>query len=252
MNQSAKIMGISFPKLTLNESLQILNDVVNRNKSELFHVVTGNPEIVMSYQSDQQLRKIIDEAGLVTADGIGIIMVSRIKGEQLPERVTGCDMLIRLLEMGNLKKWSFYFLGADEQTSLKTMDIIHSKYPKVTILGRHHGFYRDEEEQRIVEEIHSLGPDFLIVATGAPKAEHFIYKYKNKLNAKIAIGVGGSLDIISGKVKRAPLIWQKLNLEWLYRLIQQPSRWRRQLILPKFALKALFYKEKNGGNTIKQ
>lgn len=92
----------------------------------------------------------------------------------------------------------------------------------------------------------------MIVATGAPKAEHFIYKYKNKLNAKIAIGVGGSLDIISGNVKRAPLIWQKLNLEWLYRLIQQPSRWRRQLILPKFALKALFYKEKNGGKPIKQ
>lgn len=151
MNQAAKIMGISFPKLTLNESLQILNDVVDRNKSELFHVVTGNPEIVMSYQSDQQLGKIIDEAGLITADGIGVIMVSRIKGEHLPERVTGCDMLIRLLEMGNLKKWSFYFLGADEQTSLKTVEIIHSKYPKVTILGRHHGFYTDEEEQRIVE-----------------------------------------------------------------------------------------------------
>ncbi|SFL24387.1 N-acetylglucosaminyldiphosphoundecaprenol N-acetyl-beta-D-mannosaminyltransferase [Paenibacillus sp. 1_12] len=243
MNNVAKIMGIPFPKITMDQTLQELSKVIEKDKSELFHVVTGNPEIVMSCQHDQSLRSIIDEAGLVTADGIGIVMVSRLKGGNLPERVTGCDLLIKLLEAGNQQKWSFYFLGADDATSKKAAEVISQTYPNVSILGRHHGFFKQEEDARIVEEIQSLAPDFLIVALGAPYAERWIHKYRLYLNAKIAIGVGGSLDVIAGKVKRAPEIWQKLHAEWLYRLIKQPSRWRRQLILPRFALSALFFKE---------
>jgi N-acetylglucosaminyldiphosphoundecaprenol N-acetyl-beta-D-mannosaminyltransferase len=116
-------------------------------------------------------------------------------------------------------------------------------YPNVSVLGRHHGFFEQKDEVQMIDEIAALRPDVLVVALGAPKAEFWIHKYKNKLNARVAIGVGGSLDIIAGTVKRAPLIWQKLNAEWLYRLINQPSRWRRQLILPRFAMKALLFKE---------
>jgi N-acetylglucosaminyldiphosphoundecaprenol N-acetyl-beta-D-mannosaminyltransferase len=245
MGNVARIMGISFPKITLDETIQILGSVVEQKQSKLFHVITGNPEIVMSCQHDQQLRAIIDEAGLITADGIGVVMVSRIKGGHLPERVTGCDLLYKLLEAGNQQKWSFYFLGADETTSNKASEVISRSYPHVKILGRHHGFFDQEDEIKIVEEIQSLRPDFLIVALGAPYAEHWIHKYKSSLNAKIAMGVGGSLDVIAGKVKRAPIVWQKLHAEWLYRLIKQPSRWRRQLILPRFVVRALVYRERN-------
>lgn len=245
MNKAAKIMGISFPKFTMDQCLQILSDVAGRKKTELFHVVTGNPEIVMSCQHDDELRGIIDRAGLITADGIGIVMISRMRGGDLPERVTGCDLLIKLLETGDREKWSFYFLGADEQTSLKAAEVIARKHPNVSIAGRHHGFFKEEEEAKIVEEINAAAPDFLIVALGAPYAERWIHKYRNSLNAKIAIGVGGSLDTIAGKVKRAPEIWRKIHLEWLFRLIKQPSRWRRQLILPRFAVRALFYREKS-------
>jgi N-acetylglucosaminyldiphosphoundecaprenol N-acetyl-beta-D-mannosaminyltransferase len=243
MDNVAKIMGIPFPKITLNQTVQVLSGVIEQDQSRLFHVVTGNPEIVMSCQNDKQLRSIIDEAGLITADGIGIVMVSRIKGGHLPERVTGCDLLIKLLEAGNHKKWSFYFLGADEVTSKKASEVITQTYPNVSILGRHHGFFKQNEEAKIVEEIESLKPDVLIVALGAPYAELWIHKHKLSLNAKIAMGVGGSLDVIAGKVKRAPEIWQRLHAEWLYRLMKQPSRWRRQLILPRFALRAIFFKE---------
>ena len=197
----------------------------------------------MACQKDRSLRSIIDEAGLITADGIGIVMVSRLRGGNLPERVTGYDTLLKLLESGNQKKWSFYFLGSDPLTNQKVCEIIGVKYPDLSILGRHHGFFKQSEEDKIVEEIGSLKPDILVVALGAPFAERWIHKYKSKLNAKIAIGVGGSLDVIAGKVKATPESWKRLNLEWLYRLIQQPSRWKRQLILPRFAIRALLFRE---------
>ncbi|NHN32375.1 WecB/TagA/CpsF family glycosyltransferase [Paenibacillus agricola] len=245
MENYAKIMGIHFPKLTLDRSVGIVSSIIEQKKTELFHVVTVNPEITMACQTDSRLRSIVEEAGLITADGIGIVMVSRLKGSNLPERVTGYDMLLRLLEAGNQKKWSFYFLGADPVTSEKAYEAISKTYPNVLISGRHHGFFTQDEEAGLVEEIHAAKPDVLIVALGAPYAERWIHKYKLKLNARIAIGVGGSLDVIAGKVKGSPEIWKKLNVEWLYRLIQQPSRWRRQLILPRFAISALLHKDKS-------
>ncbi|WP_442601874.1 WecB/TagA/CpsF family glycosyltransferase [Paenibacillus sp. KN14-4R] len=248
MKQVVKIMGIPFPKITMDETLDKLSRVIEQNNSELYHVVTGNPEIVMACQHDRQLRSIIDEAGLITADGIGIVMVSQIRGGSLPERVTGCDLLFKLLEEGNKKSWSFYLLGADEATSKKSAEVIAQTYPNVSVVGRHHGYFKPEEDLEIVNEIQSLAPDFLIVALGAPYAERWIHKYKDDLNARVAIGVGGSLDVLAGKVKRAPQLWQKLHMEWLYRLMKQPSRWRRQLILPRFAWKAIFYRESNSSN----
>ena len=244
MKNYAKIMGIQFPKNTLYRTVEILDEVIEQKKPELFHVITVNPEITMACQEDGALRSIVDEAGLITADGIGIVMVSRLRGGNLPERVTGYDTLLRLLESGNRKKWSFYFLGADATTSEKVCEVIRNKYPNVLILGRHHGFFNQDEEGEIVEEIGSLNPDILVVALGAPYAERWIHKYKPRLNAKIAIGVGGSLDVIAGKVKETPESWRKLNIEWLYRLIQQPSRWKRQLILPRFAITALLYRDR--------
>ncbi|WP_136605469.1 WecB/TagA/CpsF family glycosyltransferase [Paenibacillus dokdonensis] len=244
MEKYAKVMGINFPKMTLDRTIEVLTDVIEENRPELFHVITVNPEITMACQKDTSLRSIIDEADLITADGIGIVMVSRLRGGNLPERVTGYDTLLRLLDSGNQKKWSFYFLGADPLTNEKVCEVISKKYPALSIIGRHHGFFKQTEEDKIVEEVGTLKPDILVVALGAPYAERWIHKNKSKLNAKIAIGVGGSLDVIAGKVKETPEGWKRLNLEWLYRLIQQPSRMKRQLILPKFAIRALTFREK--------
>ena len=244
MEKYATVMGVKFPKMTLDQTIEVLTDVIEEKRSELFHVITVNPEIVIACQKDTSLRSIVDQAGLITADGIGIVMVSRLKGGSLPERVTGYDTLLRLLDSGNQKKWSFYFLGADPITNEKVSEVISKKYPDLSILGRHHGFFNQDEEGKIVEEIASLNPDILVVALGAPYAERWIHKYKPRLNAKIAIGVGGSLDVIAGKVKETPESWKKLNIEWLYRLIQQPSRWKRQLILPRFAIRALLYRDR--------
>ncbi|SDP07935.1 N-acetylglucosaminyldiphosphoundecaprenol N-acetyl-beta-D-mannosaminyltransferase [Paenibacillus sp. yr247] len=219
MENCSQIMGIPVPKITMEDTVHIIDQVITEKKAELFHVVTLNPEITMSCQHDPLLRSIIDEAGHLTADGAGIVMVSRLKGNPLPERVTGCDLLINLLEIGNRNNWSFYFLGANEMTSKKAAEVISMTYPNISVLGRQQGFFDQRDEVQIAEEIATLSPDVLVVALGAPKAEFWIHKFKNKLNVRVAIGVGGSLDIIAGTVKRAPVIWQRLNVEWLYRLI---------------------------------
>lgn len=245
MKNCSQIMGIPVPKITMEDTVQIIEQAITDKKAEMFHVITLNPEITMSCQHDPLLRSIIDEAGHLTADGTGIVMVSRLKGNPLPERVTGCDLLINLLEIGNKNNWSFYLLGASEMTSKKAAKAISIAYPNISVLGRQHGFFDQSVELQIVDEIATLSPDILVVALGAPKAEFWIHKFKNKLNVRVAIGVGGSLDIIAGTVKRAPAIWHKLNVEWLYRLINQPSRWRRQLRLPRFVIKALLFKENN-------
>lgn len=242
--RTISIMGIPIANATYDEVIAHLGNIADGDKHDMFHVVTANPEIVMTAGKDEQVKRILLEAGLITPDGIGIVLAAKWKGEPLSGRVTGYDMLMRLLERANRSRWSFYFLGTDEETSRKAISIIADRFPNVQIAGRRNGFFRPEDEPAIVEAISAARPDFLIVAMGAPNAERWIYRYKSVLNAKVVIGVGGSLDVIAGKVKRAPDIWIKLNLEWLYRLLSNPSRWRRQLVLPVFAAKAFFYRKK--------
>ena len=238
MKENIKILKVSFSTMNMKETIDAVASQIAGNNERTFHIITGNPEIVLHAEKDNELREIINECDLVTPDGVGIVLASKWKGKPLEERVTGFDLLTELLKEGNSKGWSFYFLGAEEETSKLAIEKISNMYPNVKIAGRHHGYFNSDEEEKITMDIQSKKPDILVVALGAPKAEKLIYKYKETLSAKVAVGVGGSLDGISGKVKRSPDIWIKLNIEWLYRLISQPSRWRRQLVLPVFAYKA--------------
>ncbi|MGF7033853.1 N-acetylglucosaminyldiphosphoundecaprenol N-acetyl-beta-D-mannosaminyltransferase [Paenibacillus mucilaginosus] len=240
MKQTAKVMGVTFSKDTLAGTVKTIIGHLDKKDADYMHIITCNPEIVMASAHDEELRNILGDAGLVTADGIGIVLASRWLGDPLPERVTGFDILMGLLEEGGRKGYSFYLFGADPETNAKAAEVISAKYPGLRIAGRQHGYYKPEEEGRIIREIAAAKPDILVVALGAPRAERWLYRNRAKLPVRAAMGVGGSLDVIAGKVKRAPVIWQKMNLEWLYRLLSEPSRWRRQLVLPKFAVRALF------------
>lgn len=236
--ETVKVLDIPFPKIKLQQAVDLLEERIGQAVDSVFHVITVNPEIVMACKHDKGLRQIVDDAELITADGIGIVIASGWNGDRLPERVTGFDMMMELLERGDKKGWSFYLLGADPETNQKAAEIIGQRYPGVRIAGRQHGFFKPEEEPRILEDIRTASPDVLLVALGVPKAERWIHGYKGRLKARIAMGVGGSLDVVAGKVKRAPVFFQKVHLEWFYRLMRQPSRWRRQLVLPKFAVRA--------------
>ncbi|WP_160674085.1 WecB/TagA/CpsF family glycosyltransferase [Clostridium sp. C8-1-8] len=238
MNNYVDILGISFTKLNLNETINLIDNTIQKYRDKLFHIITVNPEIAIEIQEDPELKKISLEADLITPDGIGIVLASRLKRNPVPERVTGYDLLLESLKVGNSKGWSFYFLGSDEEVNRKTSEYVMKNYPNVKIVGRHHGYFNKEEELKIVEDIKSVEPDILIVALGSPLADKWIYKNKNQLKSKVVFGVGGSLDVITGKVKRTPEVWKRLNLEWLFRRINEPSRKERQKKLKIFAYRA--------------
>ncbi|SET11100.1 WecB/TagA/CpsF family glycosyltransferase [Paenibacillus sp. NFR01] len=249
MSETVEILGVPFSKLTLHETVQHLTAHIQSEQPKLFHLITANPEIAIVHQTDVLLQTIVQEADLITPDGIGIVFAAKRKGQPIQERVTGYDLLLRMLEAGNENRWSFYFLGTDEETSLNAVNEIQRRYPNVSVAGRHNGFFTAEEETYILEDIQRTQPTILIIAMGAPYTDKWIHKHKQKLGGvKVVFGVGGSLDVVAGKIKPAPRIWKALNLEWLHRLFTAPvakgqkSRWRRQTALPKFFYRAILRK----------
>lgn len=202
-------------------------------------VYTPNSEIVENASRDPELKKLIGSAELIIPDGIGLVYASKFVGHPLEERVTGIDFLESIIAYLEKNGKSVYFLGSKPGVAEKAAEKIREKYPDLLVAGTHDGYFKAEEESGIIEIINNSGADFLCVALGAPKQEKFIYDHKNELKVHGAIGVGGSLDVWSGDLKRAPEFYQKHGLEWLYRFIQQPGRIGRIMKLPVFMLKVI-------------
>ncbi|MED3564458.1 WecB/TagA/CpsF family glycosyltransferase, partial [Bacillus xiapuensis] len=196
-------------------------------------VVTANPEIVMYAREDRDYHKIVQEADYVVPDGAGIILAAKILNTPLQERVTGYDLTVRLLELSNQNAWRVYLLGGKEETNQKAVANICKQYPNLVMAGSHNGYFKGEEN-RIADEIKAANADIVFVAIGFPRQEKWISAHYSSFSKGIFMGVGGSIDVLAGEVNRAPEVWQKLNLEWFYRLVKQPSRWRRMLALPRF------------------
>lgn len=230
------ILNVMFDSVTRGNILTILTERINANKKTF--LVTANPEIVMHANDDDDYLQIIKEADFVIADGIGIIIGSKIIGQPLPERIPGFELMQDLLKKGHEEGWSAYFLGAKREVVETAVANIHRQYPNLTISGFHDGYF-DWDSDEIPNEIIKTQPDLIFVALGLPRQEKFIAKHLPAFEKGLFIGVGGSFDVLAGAVKRAPVFWQKLNLEWLYRLMKQPSRWRRMLALPAFVLRML-------------
>lgn len=226
------VLGVNFDNVNMAEAVDRCKGFINGKNGNL--VVTPNPEIVMRAKDDVEFKNIINEAELVIPDGIGIIKAGNILGTPLKERVAGYDLICNLLEAGKDGSISFYFWGSKPGYADEAKQKVEEKYPNIKILGCHTGYFKDEEESSIIEEIRNLKPDVLLVGVGAPKQEKLINKYKSEGFFKVGIGCGGSIDVLAGRVKRAPKIFIKLHLEWFYRLLKEPSRWRRMLVLPKF------------------
>jgi N-acetylglucosaminyldiphosphoundecaprenol N-acetyl-beta-D-mannosaminyltransferase len=239
MDNHANILGINFSKLNLEETVNVINTKISECSNGIFHLITVNPEIAVQIQEDPELKKISLDADLITPDGVGIVFASRLKRNPVPERVTGYDLLLETLKLGNKKGWSFYLLGSEEEVNRKAAEYISKNYPSVKVVGRHNGYFNKEEDIQIIEAIRNSTPDILIVALGSPRADKWIYNHKNAIRAKVVFGVGGSFDVITGKVKPTPEILKKLNLEWLHRRITQPARKERQKKLKVFAYRVL-------------
>ncbi|WP_369382270.1 WecB/TagA/CpsF family glycosyltransferase [Lysinibacillus fusiformis] len=238
------IMGVPFLHISQQGFVDLL---VNRiEQQEKTFVVTANPEVVMQANENPTVKGYLNQATYICADGIGVVKAAQILGDSLPERVTGYDTMVKLLEVGQQKRFKVYLLGAQKETIEKTIANIHKNYPNVEVVGYHDGFF-DWNNNHIADDISALQPDLVFVALGVPRQEKWITENLDKFSKGVFIGVGGSFDVIAGTVKRAPVIWQKLNLEWLYRLLRQPSRFIRMLVLPRFALKVFSLKLRGQG-----
>jgi N-acetylglucosaminyldiphosphoundecaprenol N-acetyl-beta-D-mannosaminyltransferase len=232
-NKVATILGVPFSTRGFQETVSHLVDRIGAGQST--HVITANPEIVMIARANKAFRKIVDQAYIVP-DGIGIVYAAKWTKQPITERITGIELLEALMSKANDHGWKVYLLGASPEANRLASERLAERYPQARIVGRRDGYFRPEDEQEIVEEIARLRPDLLFVAMGAPRQEEWIAAHREKLQVPLMMGVGGSFDVIAGLVKRAPVFWQRLHLEWFYRLLKQPSRWKRQLAIPLFVL----------------
>ncbi|MEW9082553.1 WecB/TagA/CpsF family glycosyltransferase [Caldanaerobacter subterraneus] len=231
------IFGVPIHRVTMIEAVEILKGYL---KEDRIHIVaTPNAEIIMMAQKDEEYKKILNETDLNVPDGSGVVFASKVFNKPLKERVAGFDLMMEFVKWASHKDVSIYLLGAKPEVVEKAQSNLKNLYPSLKIVGFYHGYFNEKEEENIIEDINKRAAQVLFVALGAPKQEKWIYKNKEKLKVKIAMGVGGSFDVIAGKAKRAPEIYRKLGLEWLYRLIQEPWRYKRMSALPKFAFKVL-------------
>ena len=243
---SIKIFGVKIHNITFEDGIKEIKSYLKGN--DLKTIYTPNPEIVMGAKENKKLKEIINRGDLITADGIGLIYASKIKKRPLKERVTGYDLSMELLNIGNEKGYKLYLLGGKEGVAKGAAENIQKAYPNIKIAGYHQGYFKGshnnyenhQEELKIIEDINASEPDIIFVGLGFPNQEIWIDTNKNKITGKVIIGNGGVMDILSGNLKKTPDIYRKLGLEWLYRLIKEPSRIKRQIVIPKFILQVLF------------
>lgn len=228
------ILGIRFDNLTREEARQAGAQLLQ--SPDFHYVVTPNPEFILAAEKDLEFQKILNKADLVLPDGIGVVYSSKILGTPLKERVAGfdfaCDMLEELDKLGG----RLYLLGSKPGVAETAAKNISQAHPNIVICGTHDGYFKDSDP--VAREVAAAQPDLLFVCLGAPKQEKWISRFGLLTGAKMAIGLGGALDVFAGTVDRAPEKWQKAGMEWAYRLVREPKRFGRMARLPLVLVKA--------------
>lgn len=224
------VMGVRFDNVDMDEALSIAGDLLRRDA--VSYVVTPNSEIVYEAMADQGLRDLLNGADLVLPDGAGVVLGSKILKTPLKQKVAGVDFADRLLGLLAENGGTVYLLGSKPGIAELAAEKMLAKHPRLQICGLADGYFK--EEGPVIEKINQAKPDVLFVCLGAPKQEKFMAAHQKDLQVKVMIGLGGSLDSFAGTVKRAPKWMIACNLEWFYRLLKEPWRFKRMLRLPKF------------------
>lgn len=238
MGGNIEIVGIKIDNVNMDEAADRLTEYLDSDTYNM--VFTPNSEILYTAVKDRELERILNCGRLVAPDGIGVVIASRFYGTPVKERVAGFDLMIRLMGIADSRGSSVYLLGGKEGVAEEAAIKLTESYGNLRIAGTRNGFFEEDSEDKIINEINNSNADILIAALGAPKQEKFIYKHSDKLRVKIAMGVGGSLDVLAGRIKRAPEFYQKAGLEWFYRLMKEPGRIIRVLRIPKFIALAFY------------
>lgn len=239
---SLKLYDYTISKLSMDDTVALLCQWAESGVPH--HTVTINPIMVMDALQKPDHHRTLLEADLLVPDGTGIVWAASYLKQPVTERVPGFDLLHRLLAVADQKQWRVFLLGTTEETIQTATDKLRVRFPGATFYA-HHGFFGSEQDEQVITAVRTANPHLLFVARSADLQDPWIHKYKHALQVPVMMGVGGCFDIIAGKLKRAPLIWQRLRLEWLYRLLQEPFRYKRMLVLPKFVLKVI--RDRNNG-----
>ncbi len=230
MENRVDFIGIPLDNLSMSETLKKIDKSIS-NKNQIHHCVI-NAGKVIKMQNDKKLYESVICSDIISADGMSIVWAAKIFGYKIKQRVAGIDLMENLVALAHKKKYKCFFLGAKERVVKKVVDHYSHKYSNQVIAGFRNGYFDNDQEKIIINQIIKSKANLLFVAMTSPKKETFLNKYKNELKSvNLIMGVGGSFDVISGELKRAPLFMQKIGFEWFYRLIQEPRRmWRRYLI----------------------
>ena len=228
MYKRINILHCPIDTFTMDETIEQINRSII-DKTHLHHVVVNAAKMV-HMQQDRELYESVVNSDIINADGQAIVWASRILGQPLSERVAGIDLMQNLVKLAYEKNYKVFFLGAKEEIVKSVVNKYSNMYNKNIIAGYRNGYFKQDEEESIANQIADSNADILFVAISSPKKEIFLNKYKDIINTPFIMGVGGSFDVVSGKIKRAPLWMQNAGLEWFYRFLQEPGRmWKRYL-----------------------
>lgn len=224
-----ELFGMPVAVVTLPQVLDLVDETIVSRGHLRIGVV--NASKIVNMRRDPVLRQDVLTSHVILADGVSVVWASRILGQPLPERVTGIDLMTGMLERGSRRGYRVFCLGATEDVLERVVVCIRKDYPGVHVVGHRNGYFTQNEESAVAAAIATARPDILLVAMTSPKKEKFLARWAEQLRIPVCHGVGGSFDVMANKVERAPLAWQRLGLEWLYRVKQEPRRlWRRYLV----------------------
>jgi N-acetylglucosaminyldiphosphoundecaprenol N-acetyl-beta-D-mannosaminyltransferase len=230
MEQQATVnlFGIPVKAMTMAQTLDLVDGVIQSRESLQIGVI--NAAKVVNMDKDPELREAVLSSDIILADGAAVVWASRLLRSPLPERVAGIDLMFGMFERGNERGYRVFCLGATEEISSTVAENLARDYPRLILAGRHHGYFTEDQAQAVADQVKASKADILLVAMTSPKKERFLAKWMAHMEVPVCHGVGGSFDVYAGKVERAPERWQKLGLEWLYRVKQEPGRlWKRYL-----------------------
>jgi N-acetylglucosaminyldiphosphoundecaprenol N-acetyl-beta-D-mannosaminyltransferase len=223
-----RVAGCPVDSLSFSQAVEEICDRIERGIPS--HVVFVNAAKVVNYQRDARLREAVDNADFLLADGMPVVWASRLLGQSIPGRVNGTDLMEHMIKIAAERGYRVFFMGARKEVLDRAVDNLKVRYPDLIVAGQHHGYFRPEEEDSLVQQIVASGAQLLLVAISTPRKETWANANLPRLGAIVCQGVGGSIDVVAGFTRRAPVWMQRTGLEWFFRLLQEPRRmWRRYL-----------------------
>lgn len=247
MQEKITILGVAIDNVTLEECGLRTKELIEESNKSCKIIVAPNTEFIMQAQKDKEFFEILKKADFATPDSVGVMLGGKLQKKPFKERIPGQAYFREVFRKAEIEEWTIYLLGGKDDVPYKAKEKLEKDFPKAKIVGVHEGFFEKDSEEDVIKEINELKPNVLFVAMGAPRQEKWIYKNKDKLKVDVATGQGGTFDYEAGRIRRAPKFIQKLGIEWLWRLIRQPSRIKRMMVLPIYLIKIIFKKDKTKG-----